>query len=143
MRTLKTYTFRVPDNLRRDLDSPAMRVWLADFLAQPRALPPDPGAGEDRVSLTLPTQLVAAVARILRCSSSSALRRVAVDRSGAPAKAATTERDSSETWQRKPEARATVRNSRTPMPPQTPAKVANPPAKEARPRQMQRPAARR
>jgi hypothetical protein len=57
-----------------------MRSWLEDFLREPHVLPPDPGPGDERVSLTLPQAVVEVVSSRLRCSTSAALRRIAVER---------------------------------------------------------------
>jgi hypothetical protein len=62
------------------LTSVQMRSWLADFLRQPHCLLPDPGV--ERVSLTLPKEAVLNAAGFLRCSPSTALRRVAAERLG-------------------------------------------------------------
>ena len=75
-----TFTFRIPDNMAARLGSAEMRSWLNDFLRNPHALPPDPGSGYERTSLTLPRELVAHVAGYLRCSPSTALRRLAQER---------------------------------------------------------------
>jgi len=45
-------------------------------------LPPDPGSGYGRVSLTLPADVVNAVATYSQSAISSALRRIAVERLG-------------------------------------------------------------
>ncbi|PYJ27266.1 MAG: hypothetical protein DME89_09710 [Verrucomicrobia bacterium] len=77
---MDTFTFRVPDSLAGRLSSVQMRAWLADFLRQPHILPADPGSGEERVSLTLPSEAVRHAATFLRCSQSVALRRIATER---------------------------------------------------------------
>lgn len=76
-------TFRVSQCLASQLSSAEMRSWLEDFLRQPHALPGDPGPGDARISLTLPRNAVGAVAAHLRCSPSSGLRRIAIERLGA------------------------------------------------------------
>lgn len=81
-----TFTFRIPDSLAGRLNSAQMRTWLADFLRCPNSLPPDPGSGEERVSLTLPRELVGSAAGYLRCSPSEALRRIAAPRLGVGAR---------------------------------------------------------
>lgn len=58
--------------------SALMRSWIAEFLRQPHPLPPDPGAGGTRTSLNLPPESVRDLAEFLHCSSSSALRRLAL-----------------------------------------------------------------
>jgi hypothetical protein len=75
---MTTFTLRVSGNVADRLNSAQMRSWLAEFLRQPHSLPPDPGPGDDRISLTLPAESVHGVAGILRCSPSEALRRLAV-----------------------------------------------------------------
>jgi hypothetical protein len=75
---METFTFRIPESLAVQLTSAEMRTLLGDFLRQPCQLPPDPGAGGARLSLTLPVALVESVATYLRCSASTALRRVAL-----------------------------------------------------------------
>ncbi len=77
---METFTFRVPESLAGRLSSVQMRAWLADFLRQPHILPADPGSGEERVSLTLPSEVVRHAATFLRCSQSVALRRIATER---------------------------------------------------------------
>lgn len=62
------------------LSSGEMRSWLAQFLRNPYPLPPDPGSGYERISLTLPRELVGGVAEYLRCSPSEALRSLAQER---------------------------------------------------------------
>jgi hypothetical protein len=74
---MATFTFRVPDSMTGRLSSAEMRSWLTQFVRNPYSLPPDPGSGYERVSLTLPRELVAQVAGYLRCSPSTALRRLA------------------------------------------------------------------
>ncbi len=77
---MDTFTFRVPESLAGRLSSVQMRAWLADFLRQPHILPADPGSGDERVSLTLPSEVVRHAATFLRCSQSVALRRIATER---------------------------------------------------------------
>jgi hypothetical protein len=75
---METFTFRIPESLAARVSSAEMRTWLGDFLRQPYHLPADPGPGGARMSLTLPEALVQAAAGYLRCSASTALRRVAL-----------------------------------------------------------------
>jgi hypothetical protein len=75
---MTTFTLRMSSPMAARLNSGQMRSWIADFLRLPNSLPPDPGPGEDRISLTLPSESVHAVARFLRCSPSEALRRLAL-----------------------------------------------------------------
>ena len=77
-----TFTFRVSQCLASPLSSAEMRSWLEDFLRQPHVLPGDPGPGDARISLTLPRNAVDSVAAHLRCSASSGLRRIAIERLG-------------------------------------------------------------
>jgi hypothetical protein len=58
--------------------SARMRSWIAEFLSEPHSLPPDPGPGEGRISLTLPGESVQALAGFLECTPSEALRRLAL-----------------------------------------------------------------
>jgi hypothetical protein len=73
------FTVRTTTTLGSQLNSAQMRSWIAEFLRGPRPLPPDPGAGEHRSSLTLPGESVRDLTAYLRCSPSSALRRLALD----------------------------------------------------------------
>ena len=78
-----TFTIRVPNSMTGKLSSAQVRSWLSDFLRCPRGvLPEDPGSGDDRVSLTLPGELVQNLAAQLRCPPSAALRRLAAFRLG-------------------------------------------------------------
>jgi hypothetical protein len=77
---MTTFTLRAPNELTRQLSSAEMRSWLTDFVGNPHSLPPDPGSGDGRVSLTLPNDVVHVVAGYSRCSVSSALRRIASER---------------------------------------------------------------
>jgi hypothetical protein len=77
---MTTFTLRVSEMFAARLSSAEMRVWLEDFLHAPHSLPPDPGPGDERISLTLPPSLVEAASASLRCSTSAALRRIAVER---------------------------------------------------------------
>src|SRR3974390_1448459 len=74
---MTTFTFRLPPELAGRVNSDQMRSWLADFLRCPRGLPVDPGAGQSRISLSLPAEIVLQVTRVLHCSPSEALRRLA------------------------------------------------------------------
>jgi len=79
---MATFTLRITNALAGRLASTEMRSWLTDFLRLPRPLPPDPGSGEERISLTLPSESVRSAAGFLCCSSSVALRRIAAERLG-------------------------------------------------------------
>ena len=74
---MTTFTFRIPDWMAGRFSSSDVRSWLTQFLRNPHPLPPDPGSGYERISLTLPRELVRDVAGYLRSSPSIALRRVA------------------------------------------------------------------
>src|SRR5271154_2579443 len=74
-----TYTLRTTTALGGQLSSGQMRSWIAEFLRRPHPLPADPGAGEYRLSLNLSDESVRDLAGLLRCSSSSALRRIALN----------------------------------------------------------------
>jgi hypothetical protein len=85
---MTTVTLRVPESMAACLTSAEMRSWLVDFLRRPHSPPPDPGSGEQRVSLTLFREEVLQVAGFLRCSPSVALRRIAAERLGISSSAA-------------------------------------------------------
>jgi|SRR5271167_1528900 len=82
--TMATFTFRIPDSMAGHLSSSEMRSWLTEFLRNPHPLPPDPGSGYERISLTLPKGLVQTAAFDLRCPPSQALRRLAREHLGPP-----------------------------------------------------------
>src|SRR5580692_4350705 len=73
------FTLRTTATLASQLSSGQMRSWITEFLRRPHALPPDPGAGDYRISLNLPNESVRDLAGLLHCSSSSALRRLALN----------------------------------------------------------------
>jgi hypothetical protein len=75
---MTTFTLRLTAPLAQHVSSARMRSWIAEFLREPHSLPPDPGPGEDRLSLTLPGESVQAVAGFLHCTPSEALRRHAL-----------------------------------------------------------------
>jgi hypothetical protein len=79
---MTTFTLRAPEEMTTRLTSAEMRSWLHDFIHQPHPLPPDPGSGFGRVSLTLPADAVNVVATYFNSAVSSALRRVAAERLG-------------------------------------------------------------
>ena len=79
---MATFTFRIPDSIVGRLSSAELRSWLTDFQRNPHSLPNDPGSGYERISLTLPGELVQTAAAYLRCSPSVALRRLALARLG-------------------------------------------------------------
>jgi hypothetical protein len=79
---MTTFTLRAPEEITTSLTSAEMRSWLHDFIYQPHPLPPDPGSGYGRVSLTLPADAVNAVITYSNSSTSSALRRIAAARLG-------------------------------------------------------------
>lgn len=86
---MATFTLRIPDSMAGRLSSAEMRSWLSQFLRCPFSLPPDPGSGYDRISLTLPRELVRDAAGYLSCLPSIALRRVAAAHMGVPREPAT------------------------------------------------------
>jgi hypothetical protein len=53
-RNMTTFTFPSSGSLAQQLNSAKMPSWIAEFVRSPHSLPPDPGPGEDRISLTLP-----------------------------------------------------------------------------------------
>jgi|SRR5579871_1000558 len=79
---MTTFTLRAPEEITTRLSSAEMRSWLHDFIHHPHKLPPDPGSGYGRVSLTLAADAVNAVATYSDSAISSALRRIAVERLG-------------------------------------------------------------
>jgi len=79
---MATFTFRISEDLRTHLNSAKMRSWIAEFISNPRQVPPDPGPGDGRISLTLPSDNVREVAALLHCEPSCALRRLAAERVG-------------------------------------------------------------
>ncbi len=84
MRGSQTFTLRASHHLASAMSSRRATGWLADFFRQPHLLPPDPGAGEERISLSLPRRAVKTVAAMHDCSPSEALRRLAADRLSLP-----------------------------------------------------------
>ena len=74
---MATFTFRIPDSMAGRLSSAEVRSWLSLYLANSLPLPPDPGAGQERISLTLPDNLVHKAACCVGCSPSTFLRRLA------------------------------------------------------------------
>ncbi len=77
---METFSFRLPTGWAARIDSATVRAWLADYLRQPGPLPPEPGPGDARVSLSLPRRPVKVLAALLDCSVSSALRRLSAGR---------------------------------------------------------------
>jgi hypothetical protein len=77
---MTTFTLRASSVMAACLSSAKTRTWLDAFLGEPHDILQDPGPGQARVSLTLPEAEVKAVAAYLRCSPSSALRRLAGER---------------------------------------------------------------
>lgn len=77
---MKTFTLRGPEGIAERLCSSRMRSWLEDFIRYPHALPPDPGSGYERISLTLPKEVVEAAASLCGSSVSSTLRRISAER---------------------------------------------------------------
>ena len=75
---MDTVTVRVPKRLAYRVDSACVCSWLADHLRQPQPheLPPDPGPGDGRVSLSLPRRMVRTLAAMHDVPVSVALRRL-------------------------------------------------------------------
>ena len=67
---------RIPDAWEGRLHSVAVRAWLQEFFQRPRPLPPDPGAGEARVSLSVPPRAIKVLEGLTGDSASGALRRL-------------------------------------------------------------------
>jgi len=81
---MQTFTLRIPGSWAGRLSSERVRDWLAAFLQRPTPnLPPDPGAGDSRVSLSLPKRAVKVVSGLLDETESGALRRIIAARVGA------------------------------------------------------------
>jgi hypothetical protein len=78
---MTTFTIRASEEITTRLTSAEMRSWH-DFICQPHPLPPDPGSGYGRISLTLPADTVDAVATHSKSAVSSTLRRIAAERLG-------------------------------------------------------------
>jgi hypothetical protein len=77
---MATFTFRIPDSMAGRLSSAEMRSCLTQFLRNPYPLPPDPGFGYERTSLTLLRELVRDIPGYLRRPPNQALRRLAQER---------------------------------------------------------------
>ena len=75
---MTTFTLRLTAPLAQHVSSARMRSWIAEFLREPYSLPPDPGPGDGRISVTLPGESVQALAGFLHCTPSEALRRLAL-----------------------------------------------------------------
>lgn len=69
-------SLRAPASWEGCLDSGEVKGWLADYLRQPHPLPPDPGAGNERLFLSLPRRAVEALTREIGDTQSAALRRL-------------------------------------------------------------------
>lgn len=67
---------RIPDAWEGRVHSADVRGWLQAFFQRPCPLPVDPGAGEARVSLSVPPRAVKVLEGITGDSASAALRRV-------------------------------------------------------------------
>src|SRR5438128_1763628 len=71
---------RIPDAWEGRLRSADVRSWLAGFLQCPCPLSPDPGAGNARVSLSVPKRAVKILEGVTGDSASGALRRLIATR---------------------------------------------------------------
>ena len=69
-------TFRIPDQWTGKVDSRSARRWLVAYLKHPVLLPPDPGAGKVRISISLPNHLMKIVKTAKEDSPSGSLRRI-------------------------------------------------------------------
>jgi hypothetical protein len=67
---------RIPDEWQGRVHSAHARYLLASFLKQPHDLPPDPGAGEARVSLSVPPRAIKILEGVTGDNPSVALRRL-------------------------------------------------------------------
>lgn len=71
---------RIPDAWQGRLHSSEVTAWLANYLQRPGPLPADPGAGEARVSLSVPPRAVKILEGLTGETPSSALRRLIASR---------------------------------------------------------------
>lgn len=82
---MATVTFRIPEHWAGRVNSKKVQYWLTEYIKHPTSLPPDPGAGDLRVSISVSAQL----ARILRSvrvgSVGAALRRIILANIDSPA----------------------------------------------------------
>ena len=74
LRSRQIVTVRLPQGCH--VSSDGVRRIMQAYLRYPGKLPADPGAGGERVSLSLPRQELALLVSILRDSESSSLRRL-------------------------------------------------------------------
>src|SRR2546425_3327878 len=74
---------RIPDAWEGRLHSADVRSWLAGFLQHPCPLSPDPGAGNARVSLSVPKRAIKILEGVTGDSASGALRRMIATRMSA------------------------------------------------------------
>ncbi len=80
---MAVFSLRIPAAWRGQVDSGSVRGSLAAYLQRPRKLPPDPGPGEEKISLSLPERAVKVVSGLLDDTESGALRRVIAENIGA------------------------------------------------------------
>lgn len=73
---MATFSFRAPERWAGQLDSGRVRGWLQEYFRHPQPLPPDPGAGPSRLSLSLPERAVKVLEGLSGDSASGALRRL-------------------------------------------------------------------
>jgi hypothetical protein len=73
---MATFTFRVPERWVGKIDSKSVQLWLNEYLKNPVVLPPDPGAGKLRISISLPDPTLKIIRRVKEGSISGALRRI-------------------------------------------------------------------
>jgi len=71
---------RIPSVWEGRLHSAEVRYCLSVYLQRPHALPPDPGAGEVRVSLSVPPRAIKILEAVTGDSASAALRRLMSER---------------------------------------------------------------
>ena len=84
MKATHTFTLRVPLGWQ-SLGSANVRPMLATYLQRPTPdLPADPGPGDARLSLSLPSRAVKVVSALLNENESAALRRVIAASRGLP-----------------------------------------------------------
>jgi len=69
-------TIRIPTSWSGRVDTRRVKDWLGGFLRKPRALPPDPGSGPERVCLSIPARALKALEVVTNESRSVGLRRL-------------------------------------------------------------------
>jgi hypothetical protein len=73
---MATFTFRVPEHWAGRLDSKRVQKWLQEYLKRPVLLPPDPGAGKLRISISLSDETSKIIHSVKEGPISASLRRI-------------------------------------------------------------------